>query len=71
VPLAELGPALRNGTVAGYVFITPDLGHDIHDASGFENNRIRYYGRPLWSARRLDDRARIAVSRSRPTSRNK
>jgi phosphatidylinositol-3-phosphatase len=33
-PLTELVPALRDGSVARYVFITPDLCHDMHDTSG-------------------------------------
>ena len=33
-PLSELGPALGAGSVSGYVFITPDLCHDMHDTAG-------------------------------------
>lgn len=33
-PLEELVSALRDGSVARYVFITPDLCHDMHDAAG-------------------------------------
>jgi hypothetical protein len=33
-PLEELVSALRDGSVARYVFITPDLCHDMHDATG-------------------------------------
>lgn len=33
-PLEELSPALQGDSVARYVFITPDLCHDMHDSSG-------------------------------------
>jgi len=33
-PLGELVPALQDGSVARYVFITPDLCHDMHDTAG-------------------------------------
>lgn len=33
-PLSELGPVLAAGSVSGYVFITPDLCHDMHDSTG-------------------------------------
>ncbi len=33
-PMDELVPALRANTVSRYVFITPDLCHDMHNSSG-------------------------------------
>lgn len=40
-PLAELGGALRAGTVARYNFIAPDLCHDMHSDCAPLHNRIR------------------------------
>lgn len=40
-PLAELGTALRAGTVARYNFISPDLCHDMHSSCAPLHNRIK------------------------------
>jgi hypothetical protein len=41
-PMTQLAEDLRSGAVAKYVFVTPDLCHDMHGADGCaDSNRIR------------------------------
>ncbi len=40
-PFSELPKALKNNTVSKYVYITPNLCHDMHDSCSPTNNRIK------------------------------
>ncbi len=51
-PYSELAGDLASGNVARYVFITPDVCHDMHDSSGCETPNPILNG-DLWLAREM------------------